>query len=146
MKKGYLLLLIGAIPAIGFGTLAAFNRTNAAETSETSETLQTRHYKIDLQTLVAETQKIIPTLSTYGQSWRVVESETKNDSAIIKVEVPVLIFVDDLEISAVKKVEKDEIIVNARSASRIGNSDFGENRRHISQLLNALDEKFDRHF
>ena len=62
MKKGYLWLLLGAIPAAGFAALAALNPTNVAETSESSETLQTRHYKTDLQNFVAETEKIIPTL------------------------------------------------------------------------------------
>jgi uncharacterized protein (DUF1499 family) len=31
--------------------------------------------------------------------------------------------------------------VDCRSASRIGNGDFGENRRHALQFLAALDEK-----
>ena len=142
MKKGYLLLLIGAIPAVGLGVIAALNPTNVAETSETNETLQTRHYQIDFDTFLKETQKIIPTLSTYGQNWRVVESKTKNNSAAIKVEVPVLIFTDDLIVNANFIGEKNETIVNIRSASRVGSSDFGENWRHILQILEALDEKF----
>ena len=142
MKKGYLLLLLGAIPAVAFGALAALNPTNVAETSETSETLQTRHYKTDLQNFVAETEKIIPILSTYGQSWRVVESKTENNAATIKAEVPVLFFTDDLVINATFNVENNEITVNIRSASRVGKSDLGENRRHILQILAALDEKF----
>ena len=142
MKKGYLWLLLGAIPAAGFAALAALNPTNVAETSESSETLQTRHYKTDLQNFVAETEKIIPTLSTYGKSWRVVESTTENNSATIKAEVPVVFFTDDLEIKAIKETEKNEIIVNVHSASRVGKSDLGENRRHILQILEALDEKF----
>lgn len=142
MKKGYLLLLLGAIPAVAFGALAALNPTNVAETSETSETLQTRHYKTDLQNFVAETEKIIPTLSTYGKSWRVVESKTENDSATIKAEVPVLFFTDDLVINANFNEEKNETTINIRSASRVGKSDLGENRRHILQILAALDEKF----
>ena len=142
MKKGYLWLLLGAIPAAGFAALAALNPTNVAETSESSETLQTRHYKTDLQNFVAETEKIIPTLSTYGKSWRVVESTTENNSATIKAEVPVVFFTDDLEIKAIKETEKNEIIVNVHSASRVGKSDLGENRRHILQILEAFDEKF----
>ncbi len=142
MKKGYLWLLLGAIPAAGFAALAALNPTNVAETSESSETLQTRHYKTDLQNFVAETEKIIPTLSTYGQNWRIVESTTENNSATIKTEVPVVFFTDDLEIKAIKEAEKNEIIVNVHSASRVGKSDLGENQRHILQILEALDEKF----
>jgi len=142
MKKGYLLLLLGAIPAIGLAALAVRNPTNIAETSEESDALETRHYKTDLQNFVAETEKIIPTLSTYGQSWRIVESKTENTSATIKAEVPVIVFTDDLEIRANLDEEKGEIAVSIHSASRVGNSDFGENRRHILQVLEALDEKF----
>lgn len=142
MKKGYLWLLIGAIPAIGFGALAVLNPTNVAETSETSETLKTRHYKTDLQNFVAETEKIIPTLSTYSKNWRVVESKTENNSVTIKAEVPVLIFIDDLEVKANFDEEKGETTVNVHSISRVGKSDLGENRRHILQILNVLDEKF----
>ncbi len=142
MKKGYLLLLLGAIPAAGFAALAALNPTNVAETSDKNEALQTRYYKTDLQNFVAETEKIVPTLSTYGQSWRVMESKTENNAALIKVEVPVLFFIDDVEIKANFDAEKNEIIVNIHSASRAGKSDLGENRRHILQILGALDEKF----
>lgn len=153
MKKGYLLLLLGAIPAVGIAALAALNPTNVAETSETNEALKTRHYKTDLQNFVAETEKIIPTLSTYGQSWKLVgggggggmtfgKNESQYHSATIIVEVPVVVFTDDLEITANEESGKDEITVNVRSASRVGNSDFGENRRHILQILEALDEKF----
>lgn len=153
MKKGYLWLLIGAIPAIGFGALAVLNPTNVAETSETSETLQTRHYKTDFDTFVAETKKIIPTLSTYGKNWKyigggggsggiVTKSKSQHHSETIMVEVPVLFFTDDLEITTIKEVEKNEITVNVRSASRVGKSDLGENKRHILQLLNVLDERF----
>lgn len=142
MKKGYLLLLLGAIPAVGIAALAALNPTNVAETSETGEALRSRHYKTDLQNFVAETEKIIPTLSTYGQSWRIIESKTENNLAIVKAEIPVVIFTDDLEIKANFQTGKGEITVDVHSASRVGNSDFGENRRHILQILEALDEKF----
>jgi len=142
MKKGYLLLLLGAIPAIGLAALAVLNPTNIAETSEKDEALKTRHYKTDLQNFVAETEKIIPTLSTYRENWRIVESKTENNSAVIKAEVPVVIFTDDLEIKANFQIEKGETTVDVHSASRTGNSDFGENRRHILQILEALDEKF----
>ncbi len=158
MKKGYLYLLLGAIPAVGLAALAALNPTNVADTSETGEVLKTRHYKTDLQNFVAETEKIIPTLSTYGRSWKLVgggggggRTFGKNESqyhysATIIVEIPVVVFTDDLEINANEESGKDEITVNVRSASRIGNSDFGENRRHILQILKALDEKFEQHF
>jgi uncharacterized protein (DUF1499 family) len=145
MKKGYLLLLLGAIPA-GFAILSAFNPGNVAETSAADEDaeLSTRHYRIGLQTFVAEAEKIIPTLSTYGQNWRLTTSNLYENSAQIKAEVPVVVFTDDLEIEAKAEEGKQEVSVDVSSKSRVGSSDLGENRRHILQLLKAFDEKFNR--
>ena len=115
---------------------------NVAETSETNENaeMKTRRYETDLQTANEAVKQIIPTLSSWGLKWKLGESKIENDSAIIKAEVPVVIFTDDLEV----KLEQinDEVIVNVYSASRIGKSDFGENARHIKKLLKALDKRF----
>jgi uncharacterized protein (DUF1499 family) len=59
---------------------------------------------------------------------------------MIKAEVPVVIFTDDLRVEL--NAEGGETIVNARSASRVGKSDLGENRRHLLQLFEVLDKKF----
>lgn len=114
---------------------------NIAETSETSENaeLKTRRYKTDLGAASDAVKQIIPTLSSWGLKWKLGESKMENDSAIVKAEVPVVIFTDDLEVK-LEQVE-NEVIVNVRSASRIGKSDFGENARHIRQLFSRLDEK-----
>jgi len=146
MKKGYLLLLLGAIPAAGWAIVSALNPSNLAETSVDGEDakLRTRHYRIDLPTFVAEAERIIPTLSTYGQSWRLMTSNLYEDSAQIKVEVPVVVFTDDLEIKAKVGEGKEGVSVDIHSKSRVGSSDLGENRRHILQLLKAFDEKFNQ--
>lgn len=118
--------------------------TNIAETGPEHEDagLKTRHYPADLKEVKNSIDEIIPTLSTYLRSWRLIELKTSsdNESATIKVEVPVVIFTDDLKVEL--KSEGDETIVNIRSGSRIGRDDFGQNRRHILQLLEKLDEKF----
>ena len=116
--------------------------TNIAETAPENgdAQLKTRHYPADLQTIKKSVEEIIPKLSTYLRNWRLIKSESENDSAVIKVEVPVVIFTDDLKVDL--KSENDETIVNVRSASRIGRDDFGENRRHILQLLEKLDKEF----
>ncbi len=145
MKKSYLLLLLGAIPA-GLAILSALNPGSTAETSAAGEDaeLSTRHYRIGLQTFVAEAEKIIPTLSTYGQNWRLTTSNLYENSAQIKAEVPVVVFTDDLEIEAKAEKGKQGVSVDISSKSRVGSSDLGENRRHILQLLKAFDEKFNR--
>ena len=146
MKKGYLLLLLSAIPAAGFAVLSALNSGNVAETSAAGEDaeLSTRHYRIGLQTFVAEAEKIVSTLSTYGQNWRLTTSNFYENSAQIKAEVPVIFFTDDLEIEAKEEEGKQGVSVDVSSKSRVGSSDLGENRRHILQLLKAFDEKFNR--
>ena len=115
--------------------------TNIAETSETSENaeLKTRRYETDLQTANEAVKQIIPTLSSWGLKWKLVDSKTENDSATVKAEVPVVIFTDDLEVK-LRQID-NKILVNVHSASRVGKSDFGENARHVKKLLNALDER-----
>jgi uncharacterized protein (DUF1499 family) len=121
-----------------------FYPTNIAETApaHAEEILRTRHYQIDLKTFIAETEKIIPALSTYGRSWRLDATDAGQDSAFIRAEVPVVFFTDDLEIRAEKDASAGGIVVNIRSNSRVGKSDFGENRRHVLQILAALDARF----
>lgn len=128
----------------GLAGLAVLNPGNVAETSDASkeEALKTRRYKTDLKNFTVETEKIIPTLTKYGQNWRFISTSSDETNATIKAEVPVVLFTDDLEIKAENDAEKGEIIVNIRSNSRVGKSDLGENRRHVLQLLAALDEKF----
>lgn len=129
----------------GIAGLAIMNPNNTAQTSADSqdEALRTRRYQTDLQTFVGETKTLIPTISTYGQDWKVVSSEVAaGNSASIKIEVPVVIFTDDLEVKADFDAEKSEVIVNVHSTSRIGKSDLGENRRHILQILEELDKWF----
>ncbi len=129
----------------GIAGLAIMNPNNAAQTSVDNQdtVLRTRRYKTDLQTFTSETKTLIPTISTYGQDWKIVSSEAAaGNSASIKIEVPVVIFTDDLEIKADYDAEKKEVVINIHSNSRVGKSDLGENRRHILQILEVLDKWF----
>ncbi|HEY8558802.1 MAG TPA: DUF1499 domain-containing protein [Pyrinomonadaceae bacterium] len=136
-------LVLGA-PAVGL-LLAArvLYPANVAATApdHAEEILRTRRYRTDLPTFVAETESIIPTLTTWGRNWKHVSTEKVDKIAGIKAEVPVVVFTDNLQVSA----ERDAaggIRVDVRSNSRAGKSDFGENRRHVLQILEALDAKF----
>ena len=130
--------------AVGIAGLAAANPGNVAETAENhkEENFRPRKYKTSLQNFVAELEKLIPALTSYGQNWKFVSAEVSENSAAVKAEIPVVFFTDDLEIKAEYDAQTSETLVNLRSASRLGNTDFGENRRHILQILQALDEKF----
>lgn len=136
--------IAAGVAVAGMAGLAALNPGNVAETSEDAkdELLKTRRYKTDLQKFVTEAENIVPTLATYGQNWKIASSNLYENSASIKTEVPVVFFTDDLEIKAENDAEKGEVTVNIHSGSRVGKSDLGENRRHVLQILAALDEKF----
>ncbi|CAN5357711.1 hypothetical protein BH10ACI1_BH10ACI1_01650 [soil metagenome] len=136
--------IAAGVAVAGLTGLAVLNPGNMAETSADAqdESLKTRRYKTDLKSFVAETEKIIPTMTKYGKNWTIAASNSDETSASIKAEVPVVVFTDDLEVKAENDKEKNEVIVNIRSASRVGKSDLGENRRHVLQILAALDQKF----
>jgi uncharacterized protein (DUF1499 family) len=123
--------------------------TNIAETApDHKETaLQTRRYRLkgDLKQMRQEVEKIIPSLKTsiWGGNWKLAatkDGDSAENKEIIRVEVPVVIFTDDLWVEL--KQEGNEVVVNARSASRVGKSDFGENRRHLLQIFAEIDARF----
>lgn len=120
-----------------------FYPDNIAETSLDggNKNLKTRVYQTDLIMAEKAVREIIPTLSTWGGKWKIVgESESADKGKIIKAEIPVVVFTDDLEVYI--KQNQDKVSIDAKSNSRVGKSDFGENARHVRQLLDALDEKF----
>ncbi len=148
-----LLGIAAGVAAAGLAGLAITNPGNVAETSDDAkdESLKTRYYQVVFEKFVEETKKLIPTMTTYGQNWKLAggggevgNDESQHGSETLIVEVPVAFFIDDLEINAVKEADAGKIKVNLYSKSRTGKSDLGENKRHVLQLLKALDEKFNR--
>ncbi len=150
-----ILSIAAGVAVAGLAGLAITNPGNAAETSDDGkdESLKTRRYQVNFETFVEETKKMISTLTTYGQSWKLIggdgssgrtvgENESQSHSATFIIEVTIMFFTDDLEISVKKEAKEDELTVNVRSSSRFGKSDLGENRRHVLQILDALDKKF----
>ncbi len=130
---------IGAIGA-GVAVLAALNPSIEAQTSPENPDarLRTRRYQASLQEVRASTLEIIPGLRKYVSHWRLADSQKENQ---IHAEVPVFLFTDDLEVTL--KEDGDATVLDVHSKTRFpGKSDLGENRRHILQLLAALDEKF----
>lgn len=121
-----------------------FYPDNVAETSPEGglKKLKTRFYKTDLETAEKTVKEIIPTLSSYGSNWKIVKESDSEEVYTITAEVPVVVFTDDLEVKIKKADNLHEIRFDVLSKSRIGQSDFGENARHIRKFLSALDEKF----
>ena len=155
----WLLLPFGAA-GVTVAVLAALNPSMEAQTSpqNPNERLRTRHYLADIEELRRGTLEIIPYLRKYGAHWRIVNlqkglvlgpytpPQPLNKGVVglektIVAEVPVLMFTDQLEVML--RAEKGYTRVDVHSKSRFpGRSDLGENRRHVLQLLAALDGKF----
>lgn len=137
------------IIVLGVLILGAMNPTNVAGTrpDHPDPRLRTRHYRQSINHARRVVVDLLRTQKTYGRRWRhVVENGmlqiAVGDEKIERVEraeVPVLFFTDDLAVTL--RGNTKEVTIDVRSASRIGRGDFGENRRHILQLLRALDEK-----
>ncbi len=140
----FLAILFGIFIVVTLVVSAIFYPDNIAETAPDGgkKDLKTRFYKNDLANVAKAVSEIIPTLSTWGSSWKLTENKVEGNSAIIKAEVPVVFFTDDLEVKITKSENEGEVKVDVHSNSRVGKSDFGENRRHIVQILDAMDKKF----
>ncbi len=136
-----IILVIQAVVVFIIGRV--FYPDNVAETSANGgvKQLHTRAYRTDVKTAKQAVKEIVPTLTTYGGNWNIVSEKDDEDSAAIIAEIPVLMFTDDLEIIIERVGLNGGVEVNAVSKSRVGQSDFGENARHVRQILNALDEK-----
>jgi uncharacterized protein (DUF1499 family) len=107
--------------------------TNVAESSPAPEfpELKTRYYDTPRAKVFDEANAAIRSLS----NWKVVLADPATGS--IAAEKRVLMFVDDVRIRVI--AEGSRTRVDARSHSRVGKGDFGENRRHVAQFLTALD-------
>ncbi len=144
MKKKLLIIgLIVVLPILAILVVGrVFYPDNIAETSPDGgpKHLVTRYYRSDPETVERTIREVIPTLSTYGSTWKIVDPGTRTDGqVVVKAEVPVVFFTDDLQVTVT--YSGDSARVNVRSASRVGKSDFGENRRHVAKLLDALDKR-----
>jgi uncharacterized protein (DUF1499 family) len=94
-----------------------------------------------VKSVVKAVEELVPTLSTYGSSWELIDKTDVGAVSKLKVEVPVIVFTDDLEVTVRSADNEHEVRVDVRSQSRVGKSDFGENARHVRKFLNALDSK-----
>ena len=132
---------------LGIGVLAALNMTTSAQTSPDADDarLRTRRYRASLQEVVRTLEETVPALRSYGAAWRLTKTQlfdksTATPTGTVEIEVPVTIFVDDLTVTL--RGGGEATLVDVCSQTRVrGKSDFGENRRHVIQLLTALDGK-----
>ena len=148
-KKMSLWLLLAFVPAAAVAILAARNPGNVAQTrpDHPEPALRTRRYahRGDAAALQQAIEAAIATRNTCGQSWRLTGTTLTPDGGFtVRAEVPVLFYTDDLEVGVQPGPDGAYWQVDVTSRSRVGKSDLGENRRHVKQLLNALDGKLGR--
>jgi uncharacterized protein (DUF1499 family) len=108
---------------------------NIAETSPQPEfpELHTRFYSAPPAKVLEQATAVIEQLPR----WKLVAADAAQGS--LKAEKKVLGFTDDVVVQI--RAEDSRTRVDARSRSRVGKGDFGENRRHIAQFLEALDAR-----
>jgi uncharacterized protein (DUF1499 family) len=149
LKKRKLLLLLGGVCLLPVVVIAMLNPTNFAETrpDHSDPQLRTRIYRAAPDEVASAVREIAPQLRTYGRSWRVtpvlsgLRAIGSRDAITVTCEVPVLFFTDDLKVTIREQNKGAQVDVESRS--RVGRGDFGENRRHIIQLLHAIDARMD---
>lgn len=136
-------LIFGGIAIILIFAASRFSSpTNVAQTdsNDSDKRLHPRTYNASREIVTAEIRALIPQLRTYGRVWKMRGAKVQ-DPNVIYIEVPVLVFTDDLTVTLSKENAGASTRVEVRSASRVGKSDFGENRRHVVQFLTALDAR-----
>jgi uncharacterized protein (DUF1499 family) len=113
--------------------IATALRTNVAETSTNPEfpELRTRVYKAPPERVL---EAIKAAIASRPGTWELVSSDT---SGHVHATKKVLVFTDDVYIFL--QTQPAGTRVDARSQSRVGKGDFGENRRHIATLLSDVD-------
>ena len=146
-KSRWKWLLILGVPVAAFlvagQTMNSNPPTNSAQsTPDAVPELRTRVYSQSLAEVNQAARAVALNQTTWLRSWRIVrqpEVKTGPPREDFSVEVPVLFFTDDLTVHM--DTEHGKTRVNVESKSRVGQGDFGENRRHVAQFLRALDEK-----
>ena len=117
--------------------------TNNAQTSpDAAPDLKTRVYSQSVEQVYAAAQAVVSEQKTWFKAWKTVHKSEVGAGAEhrrVNVEVPVIFFTDDLTINI--GAGEGGATVNVESKSRVGEGDFGENRRHVAQFLRALDER-----
>jgi hypothetical protein len=143
-KKMFLWLLLVLAPLTAAAVLAARNPGNVAQTrpDHPEPALRTRRYprRGNGTALRQSVEAVIRARTTYGRSWRLAGTTPSPDGGFtVRAEVPVVFYTDDLEVRVQPDPAGAYWRVDVTSRSRVGKSDLGENRRHVVQLLSALD-------
>jgi uncharacterized protein (DUF1499 family) len=111
---------------------------NEVETGATPEypELQPRYYNADPERVFAQSRDAIDSMPR----WNVVSAESASHTIQATHETYVFGFIDDVTIW-IEPVTEFVTRVRVRSASRVGQGDFGQNARNIRSFFSALDDR-----
>lgn len=141
-------LLVIVVPVVALGVIGKMTNTNpptnaAKTTPDETPALRTRVYSQDVEAITNAARTIATGQKTWFRSWHIPpqsEATSGTPHRDFRIEVPVLFFTDDLTVH-IDTDDKGQTVVNVTSKSRVGQGDFGENRRHVAQFLRALDKE-----
>jgi uncharacterized protein (DUF1499 family) len=138
VKKIYWILPAAAVGLFAAKRAGYLEAVNHCETTPHAKeaSLRTRVYAASPTAVREQVLAALAEQRTYRRAWHVV-AEREDGAFAIRVEVPVAVFTDDLTVTISPHEEGSRLDVH--SQARIGRGDFGENRRHVLQLLNTLD-------
>lgn len=97
------------------------------------------HFVEPIRVTASAEETITKLLQVLKQTKRVSVPETKDNYIRAEFISRVFRFVDDVEFLIVE-LESEETLIHVRSASRIGYSDFGVNRKRVEELRCELSE------
>lgn len=138
MLKGVILGTLGAALAFaGLTVLKSCPMINVVETGRTPEypDLQPRQYQARKDQVFDAALRAVRVLPR----WSVVSTRPEQGEIRAEATTRLLRFVDDVVI----RVEEQAglTVINVRSASRIGRSDFGQNARNVRALFEEIERQ-----
>ncbi len=130
--------IAGLIVAVAVGgLLLAWPRINVVETGRTPEypDLQPRRYSLSLDRVFDGALHAVHRLPR----WNLISQDSPTGEILAEVETRIFRFVDDVLIRV--SGSDGTVVVEVRSASRVGRWDFGQNARTIRAFFKELDQQ-----
>lgn len=114
---------------------------NIVETGKTPEypDIQPCLYPFPIDQVYNAAHEVVQSLSL----WRVVQVDKKHGMIGVEVTTPLFRFIDDITITI--DVIKEKTRVCARSASRVGKWDLGQNARNLRLFFRSIDKYLEDH-
>jgi uncharacterized protein (DUF1499 family) len=140
MPKWTILVAVGAMTVL---TACAWLKTwpviNVVETGNTPEypDIQPKSYQAGKTRVFDAAQRAVGLLPR----WTPVSAHPERGELRAEARTRLLRFTDDVVIRVAE--ENGRTVVNVRSASRIGKSDFGQNARNVRAFFSELDRQMD---